>query len=351
MLLLLARDMQWRWRRLVAGVIATALVLAVTLLLGALRESFLAETERTIAFFGGDVWVVPGDTAGPFTSNSPIAASVADDLRAHDDVDDATPVAIFRHAVEGIGDGFTDVSVIAYEPGGVVEPVLQEGRAPAATGETAVDERTGARMGDRITLAGDVFTVVGIMQGFTMYGGTPGILLTLEDAQRTAYGGEALASAVVVAGSPDDLPDGLIAQDPDQIGDDLRRPLAVVTGALGVLELVLWIVAAAIVGLLAYLSSLDRQRDVTVFKALGVSSGRLVVIVLAEGVVTAVLGAGVGLVLGIVLVPLFPIDVAVSPTQAVVLLGLAVVVGMLAGSLGIRRVLRADPARAFAALD
>ena len=350
MLLLLARDMQWRWRRLAAGVLATALVLAMTLLLGALRDSFLAETERTIAFFGGDAWVTPEDTAGPFTSNSPIVASVADELSAQTGVQDATPVAIFRHAVEGIDEGFTDVSVVAYEPGGAVRPVISEGRATAASGETVVDERTGARIGQEITLAGESLTVVGTVTGFTMYGGTPGILITLEDAQRIAYGGEPMASAIVVTGTPDEVPEGLALQTPTQVGDDLRRPLAVVTGALGVLQVLLWIVAAAIVGLLAYLSSLDRQRDVTVFKALGVSSARLVAGVLAEGVIVAVLGAAVAIFLGVVLVPLFPIDVVVSPAQAAVLLGLAIVVGMLAGAIGIRRVLRADPARAFASL-
>lgn len=351
MLLLLWRDMQWRWRRLAAGVVATALVLAMTLLLGALRDSFLAETERAVDSFGADVWIVPDDTAGPFTSNSPIPTTVVADLRAQPDVTGATPVAIFRHAVEGVGDGFTDVSVIAYEPGGVVRPSLAEGREAGASGEVVVDERTGARLGERITLAGAELEVVGVVRGFAMYGGTPGILLTIGDAQRIAYGGEPLASAVVVTGSAGVLPDGLRAASPEEVGDDLRRPLAVVTGALGVLQVLLWIVAAAIVGLLAYLASLDRQRDVTVFKALGVSSGRLVAGVLGEGVLTAVLGAAFGVLLGVVLVPLFPIDVTVSPAQAAVLLAVAVVVGMLAGSIGIRRVLRADPARAFAALE
>jgi putative ABC transport system permease protein len=350
MLLVLVRDMQWRWRRLAAGVLATALVLAMTLLLGALRDSFLAETDRTVAFFGADVWITPDDTAGPFTSNSPIAASIADEVGSQVGVSHATPVAIFRHAVRGIGDGFTDVSVIAYEPGGVVTPVIDEGRAPMASGETVVDARTGARIGQKITLAGESLTVVGIVRGFTMYGGTPGILMVLEDAQRVAYGGEPLASAVVVQGAPDSVPEGLITRTPAQVGDDLRRPLAVVTGALGVLQLLLWMVAAAIIGLLAYLSGLDRQRDVTVFKALGVSSGRLVAGVLTEGIVVAVLGAVTGLILGVVLVPLFPIEVMVSPVQAAALLVVAIVVGMIAGSLGVLRVLRADPARAFASL-
>ena len=82
-----------------------------------------------------------------------------------------------------------------------MRPVIDEGRAPTTSGETVVDERTGARIGQEITLAGESLTVVGIVHGFTMYGGTPGILLTLEDAQRVAYGGEPLASAIVVDGS------------------------------------------------------------------------------------------------------------------------------------------------------
>lgn len=350
MLRLIARDMQWRWRRLAAGVLAVALVLAMTLLLGALRRSFLAETERTIAFFGADMWIVPDDAPGPFTSNSPIPASVADTLREQETVHDATPIAIFRHAIEGVGDGFTDVAIIAYEPGGIVAPSVDEGRAPMVAGEAVADARTGAHLDDTIRLAGRSLTVVGVTHDFTMYGGTAVILLTLDDAQRIAYGGDALASAIVVTGELDDVPAGLAAHTPAQIGDDLRRPLAVVTGALGVLQVLLWTVAAAIIGLLAYLSGLDRQRDVTVFKALGVSSGRLIAGVLAEGVVTAMLGATAGLVLGVTLVPLFPIEVVVSPAQAAVLLALAVAVGMLAGSIGIRRVLRADPARAFAVL-
>ena len=46
--------MQWRARRIVIGLAATALVLAIAALLGALHDGFLDETDRTIDFFGAD---------------------------------------------------------------------------------------------------------------------------------------------------------------------------------------------------------------------------------------------------------------------------------------------------------
>ena len=54
-------------------------------------------------------------------------ATAADVVRSENGVDQVTPVAIFRHVVEEVGDGFTDVNVVAYEPGGVVVPTMVDG--------------------------------------------------------------------------------------------------------------------------------------------------------------------------------------------------------------------------------
>ena len=77
MTLITLRDMQWRARRIAIGLAATALVLAIAALLGALHDGFLDETDRTIDFFAADTWVVPSDVPGPFTSNSPIQVAAA----------------------------------------------------------------------------------------------------------------------------------------------------------------------------------------------------------------------------------------------------------------------------------
>ena len=77
MILITLRDMQWRARRVVLGLAATALVLAIAALLGALHDGFLEETDRTIDFFDADTWIVPDDVSGPFTANTPLDVSLS----------------------------------------------------------------------------------------------------------------------------------------------------------------------------------------------------------------------------------------------------------------------------------
>ena len=102
MILITLRDMQWRARRVLLGLAATALVLAMTSLLGALHDGFLRETDRTIDFFGADRWLVASQVAGPFTSNTPVRTSLLGEVERDSGVRDVTPVAIFRHVVRGI---------------------------------------------------------------------------------------------------------------------------------------------------------------------------------------------------------------------------------------------------------
>ena len=348
MILITLRDMQWRARRVVLGLAATALVLAIAALLGALHDGFLEETDRTVDFFAADTWIVPTDVSGPFTANSPLDVGLAEAVRNEPGVDEVTPVAIFRHVAEGAESTFTDVNVIAYEPNGVVTPTTVDGHAPARPGQAAVDERLGVDVGDSIDIAGRTLTVVGVVQGLTYNGGTPTVLTTLDDGQSIAFDGQGLASAFVVRGVPSSLPEGLTAMTPTDVRDDLRRPLSVATTAIGIVAGLLWVVAAGIVGMLSFLSGLDRHRDFAVYKAYGVSTARLVISLLCEAAAVSLVAGGTALLLAFGLLPLFPVAISMSVGDCVRLVGLSVVVGVAAGTLSVRGVVRVDPAVAFA---
>ena len=348
MILITLRDMQWRARRVVLGLAATALVLAIAALLGALHDGFIEETDRTIGFFDADTWIVPDDVSGPFTANTPLDVSLGDTVRDRSGVDEVTPVAIFRHVVEGAGSTFTDVNVIAYEPNGVVTPSIVEGRAPARVGEAAVDERLGVGVGESIDIAGRKLAVVGAVRGLTYNGGTPTVLTTLEDGQSIAFDGQDLASAFVVQGVPVSLPEGLTAMTSDDVRNDLRRPLSVATTAIGIVAGLLWLVAAGIVGMLSFLSGLDRHHDFAVYKAYGVTTACLVTSLLCEAAVVSLLAGGTALLLAFGLLPLFPVEISLSAGDCLRLVGLSVLVGVAAGTLSVRGAVRVDPAIAFA---
>ena len=52
------RDLQWGRRRFAIGVVATALVFALGLLMSGVSASFDNEIDRTVGSFGADGWVV-----------------------------------------------------------------------------------------------------------------------------------------------------------------------------------------------------------------------------------------------------------------------------------------------------
>ncbi len=296
-----------------------------------------------------DSWVVTQGLAGPFTTNSPMKAEVAQQLADPSRAVTATPVAIFRHVVEGAeAHGLSDVNVIAYRPEGVVAPRPTAGRPPRADGEVAVDDSLGVPLGATLTLAGVRLAVVGTVAGLTYNGGTPTVIMTLSQGQSIAYDGEDMASAIVMQGSPAVLPPELAVMTPREVRDDLRRPLQVATRTLGLLSLLLWLVAGSIVAFVCYLSALDRLRDVAVLKAIGAASWRLCATPLIEGLVVSLGAAAGAIVLAWGLVPAFPLTISLGLSACLVLAVVEVGLGIIASLAGIARVLRVDPALALA---
>lgn len=153
--------------------------------------------------------------------------------------------------------------------------------------------------------------------------------------------------ALVLRGDPSGLPAELAAMTPTQGRDDLRRPLSAATGTLGILSVLLWLVAAGIVGVMSYLSGLDRIRDFAVFKAVGVNTGRLVVSMVLQTLFVAILAALLAGVWTLLIVPVFPLAITISAAACLQLLGVATLIGLVASGARVRQAVRVDPALAF----
>ena len=187
-----------------------------------------------------------------------------------------------------------------------------------------------------------------MLRGLTYNGGTPAVVVTLEEGEQIAFDGRDLAGAFVVVGAPSVRGTGLTTMTPTEVRDDMRRPLAVATRTLALLSALLWLVAAGIVAFVCYVSGLDRRRDVAVLKALGVPTRVLVGGVALEGVLLAGGAAAIAVVAAILLVPTFPLPVGVTPGQCLVVVGVGVVIGLVAAAASVRQVVVTDPALAFA---
>jgi len=339
------RDLQWRLRRFVIGVLATGLVFALALLISGVSGSFQNEVSRAVDAFHADRWFVAVRAFGPFTSSTLIPASAATAVRHEPGVSAADPVAILRFTVRV--PAVKDINVIGVVPHGVGAPVVRDGRTLAGAGEVVADRSVGLPLGATLDLGGTKLRIVGRTSGVSYYGGTPVAFISLADAQQLMLGGQPLATAIVVRGTPTAAPAGLRVLTNAAVAADLQRPLKKATQTIDFLRVLLWIIAAGIIGSVLYLQALERTRDFAVFKATGVSSSTLLVGIALQALVLAGLAAVAALVLAWLLTPTMAMNIEISRSSYVALPIVAIVVGLVSSVFGLRRAVTVDPALAF----
>ena len=345
MWLISLRDLQWRQRRFVIAVLATGLVFGMSLLMAGTTHTMYEEGRRIVRSFGADGWVVAADASGPFTATTPVMAAAAAEVAAMPGVEAAEPVVIMHSTINEHQP--RDVNVIGYPPGSFAADDVREGRAIAVAGETVADVNLGLELGDTVRLGGRDLRVVGLDDQVTWYFGTPTLFVSLADAQAIGFGGEPLATSIVTRGVPDEAPAAMRTVTEAQVMTDLERPLKSSTDTVALLNTLLWIVAAGIIGSMVYLSAMERSRDFAVLKATGATNRTLLGGLVLQALVLSCVSAVVAAVVAAALAPLMAFSVE-FPTSAYVQLGIVViVVGLVASIAGLRRAVTVEPALAF----
>ena len=249
------RDLQWRRRRFLIAITGTALVFAMSLLMSGLAASFKLETDRTLKQIGADVWIVQGGASGPFTSLALIPDTTSEQVAAAPGVTKAESI-IYLH--QTIGEKPKDINLFGVVSGGFAEPTVTKGRQLQSSGEALADTELGESIGDHITMSGEDYEIVGITKHTTLNGGIPTVFVSLPDAQRL-FRGATVASAVVSQGTPTAPINGLTVMTVSEARDDLLRPLQNVAQSIDFVKVLLWIVAACIIGSIVYLSAMERH--------------------------------------------------------------------------------------------
>ena len=337
-------DLQWRRRRFVIAVLATSLVFGMTLLMAGFATSLHNEGRRIVAALGADAWLVAAGASGPFTTSTPIPAAEAGRVAALPGVARADPVVILHSTIRR--PAVRDVNVIGARPGGLGTPPLAGGRAVARAGEVVADTELGLAVGDRLELSGRRLEVVGLADRVTWFFGMPTLFLALEDAQAVAFGGQPLAMAVLTRGVPGGAA-GLERFSNTQAVADLERPLVRGLQSIDLISALLWLVAAGIIGSIMYLSVLERLRELAVLKAVGASNRSLLAGFAIQAGLRSAAAAVLAMGIATLLAPVFPFTVEIPAAAFPRLAVTAMLVGLAASVVGLRRAVSVQPALAF----
>lgn len=342
------RDLQWRRRRFIIGILATAVLFAVTLLLAGLQANLRAEADRTIGAVGADHWVVVDGTSGPVSGVSVMPLDVVDDLAAVPGVDRADPLVMIRQSVRVDGrEREEDVVLLAFAAGGLGEPEVSTGRAIAAPGEAVIDSWSGLQAGDRVTLGSMQFEIVGTTRDRTITGGISTLYVEIEDAHAAVFQDVPLIQAALLSGTPTGPVDGFVLLTPTEVVDDIMRPLWRLLYSVGLVSWLLWSAAAAVIGSIIFLTAVERTRDFAVLKAVGVGNWTLFGGLAAQAILVATVAAVLAVILARLVVPLFPTPLEVTGGSILLMVPVTLAVGIIASLASMRRVMTTDPATAF----
>jgi len=310
--------------------------------------SGLKRTADELVHIGqADMGIFQSGTSDPTTSILPV--SLADRLNKRDDVVEATPILLI---VEGIKQEPPAV-IFGIDPKGFVfeRDTLVSGHKVLGPDQVMVGDRLAGQLnlhpGSTLRIKGKPFTVSGIYHGGEFFE-DGGATLDIHAAQKVEQrGNDATTIAVQLAANVDHdvaeeeikkaLPGTTVigtGDDPSRVGANgelvrkavtIIATLALIVGGLGVTNTM----AMAV---------LERERELALLSAVGWPRLRIAALVLLEGVATAILGAGLGLLLGVIgadaLNKALDVSSVVTPHVTPWTIGQGLLIGVAIGVLG-----------------
>jgi putative ABC transport system permease protein len=294
-----------------------------------------------------DMGIFQSGVADPTASVLP--TSLAQRLQARPDVAEATPLVL---VVSGIKQNPAAI-VFGADPQGFFAKrlVIRQGRPKLAGHSVLVGDQLAQQLGLRpsspLTVKGQRFQVAGVYHTGIFFEDT-GAIVDLSAGQRLAHrSGEATTIAVQLT------PDEPLATAEQSIrssipgitilgsADDASRVGAngqLITKAVTIIATLALILGGLGVTNTMAMAVLERERELALLNAVGWRRRRIAFLVLAEGVATSVLGAGVGLLIGVLgadaLNRALGVSSVVTPHVTPWTIGQALLIGVAIGVLG-----------------
>lgn len=381
-------DMAYRRWRVLLTVWGVALLATLILLFGGIMNGLRWQARHYVSFTGADLWISRERSGGVFVGFSLLNPEYVEPAvrgRVGNLLDknaDVSPL-IFAHARPMIRRRGVlrevKAAVVGYRLGRLGGPKaadLVRGRLFVPSPElyspeqqpeleAVVDESLGLEVGETLDIGGHQLQVVGIVRKMQFVFDTPLIFVDLRTAQKTVLEDVIYVNTFLVKLAP-----GRSAEEVAQLLNDpqrgIRAALAVETATseqtiqailknfvdepmkgVQFLRWMLWLASGLIVGMMTYVTNLEKTQEIGVMKAIGATNAYVFRLILCQVVLTSGIGVLLGMLFAAAAVPAFPIFVLLRATEAILVSGLSLCLCVTGGVLAAFRALRVDPMVAF----
>lgn len=398
MINLAVRDILHNWGKFIFTGIGLGLLIGVTLTMAGVYRGLVDDGRVLIDTSGADLWVVQQDTLGPYAEPSSVPDDLWRSIRTIPGVAQAANVTYLTMQVRKEDEDIR-VMVAGIATGGPGTPGwpphLVAGRQITRDHYEAVaDIATGFRLGDRLKIRRNHYTVVGQTRRMVSSSGDPMVFIPLKDAQEAQFlkdndailmqrrrtktnptfsfpGKPDLSDAIITLQTANNYVNAILIRiKPEFALEEVAEPIRrwkrltvydraqmedilvgklITTSAeqIGLFLIILAIVSAAIVAFIIYTLTMDKIREIAVLKLIGTRNRTIAGMILQQSLMLGVIGFVVGKISATFAAPLFPKYVLLIPVDSILGFFAVLVICILSSVVAIRMALKIDPAEAI----
>lgn len=396
---LAAKDIRHNFGRFALTTVGIGLLLMIVMGMGGIYRGLIREATLLVDHISADLWVVQGDTRGPFAEVSRVPANLEDRVRAVPGVAGAR--RFVSHTVQREHQGRPlriVVQGLAWpdDPGDWV-PLIAGRPLRQAHYEMIADRSLRLDVGEKVKLGKENYEVVGLTSGMVGSGGDGLGFFTVSDAQAIQFDlpGEAMrlerqsrrarvehgdlgrtqpllleravgsasgipvlappqvsavmltlqpgADAARVAAILSTWPDVTVYSQQQQVDLLLSGMVDKARRQLGLFRALLIIISTIILALIIYTLTLDKLHDIAMLKLMGARNGVIAGLILQQALLIGALGYGLAYWLGTFAFPKFPRLVVVETSDLIQLAAIVLGISLLASVIGIAKAMRVEP--------
>ncbi len=369
---LFLKDMRYRQARVVLTALGITVLISLILLLGGIMNGMRIQARQYVESTGADLWISAEGSGGAFIGFSLVVEEYMAFLNAGQGLvpNSASPL-VFAQARPNIRGKSTKAIVVGYTLGKLGGPKQAiEGRmfTPSkfedyrpenpAPYEVVVDEKMGLEIGQQITLADEKVRVVGKTKSLMFVLDTPLLFMDIRLAQKLLLGNTPHVN-MMLARVHANFPVPEVSSQYDAFETIETRTLKQTVGniieyyvdepmkAVQFLRVMLWVAAGILVGMITYVTMLEKTQEIGVLKAIGAANGYVMALLLKQVALMSAVGVGLGLLLAYIFAAAAPIFVAINFVESIIVTCISFVVCCGSGYLAARKAITVDPMIAF----
>jgi putative ABC transport system permease protein len=373
------KDIKHSFSKFIITAISVGILLGIVIIMIGVYRGMIFDAKELVKDLNANIWVVQQDTLGPFAETSKIHEDLKNQISYQEGIKSAEAIT-FQNIQMKNRYGDFKAMLVGYDPFGKISAInpakLIAGRTLEKEHyEIVVDDKTHYKLGEKIKLGRDYYTVVGITHNTVSNGGDYLMFVSLKDAQifQFTYSNERIRSDEKrgISGGNPHLVNAIIARvkagyDIDEVAkriafnthksvytnqDELNLLLQNVikksSKQIGMFTAILIVVSIVIIALIIYTMTLEKMKELSIMKLIGIPNFTIAKMIMQETIILGFLAFVSGNIFAHLIAGKFPKRVVLLWSDATSLFLVILIFSIFASFFGIYKVFKTDPTQAI----